>query len=122
MSECLPKDARVRKRREYLELQKGRRIVSAHFVFFVQLREPSEAEPAPRSRLGLIVSRKVGNAIARNRVKRRSRELFRRFHTELLGPGWDCVALARAGAAEVTLETMHYEWRRALGKLRPRPG
>ena len=75
--------------------------------------------PPPRSRLGLIVSRKVGNAVARNLVKRRSRELFRRHHQELLGPGWDCVALARPGAAEVTFETMQAEWRRALSKLRP---
>jgi ribonuclease P protein component len=114
--EGLPKVARVRKRREYQELQKGRRLVSAHFVFFVQKRA-SEAE---RSRLGLIVSRKVGNAVARNLVKRRSRELFRKNHEALLGPGWDCVALARPGAAEVTFEAMHAEWRRALAKLRAR--
>lgn len=112
-SQGLPKIARVRKRREYQELQKGRRIVSAHFVFFVQQR-PDAAE---RSRLGLIVSRKVGNAVARNRVKRRSRELFRRTHEHLVGPGWDCVALARPGAADVSVETMHGEWQRALAKL-----
>lgn len=111
MNESLPKAARVRKRREYLELQKGRRIVSAHFVFFL-LKRSEEA----RSRLGLIVSRKVGNAVARNRVKRRSRELFRRHHEGLLGPGWDCVALARPGAAEIDFETMRTEWQKALRK------
>ncbi len=117
MNECLPKVARVRKRREYQELQKGRRLVSAHFVFFVQAR-PTASE---RSRLGLIVSRKVGNAVARNLVKRRARELFRRSHEVLLGPGWDCVALARPGAAEVGFDAMQAEWRRALGKLRAAP-
>lgn len=111
--QSLPKGARVTKRREYQELQKGRRLVSTHFVFFVQKRD-NEAE---RSRLGLIVSRKVGNAVARNLVKRRSRELFRRGHQTLLGPGWDCVALARPGAAAVSFETMHAEWQRALAKL-----
>lgn len=121
MSECLPKAARVRKRREYSELQKGRRLASAHFVFFLRERAPSEAEPVPRSRLGLIVSRKVGNAVERNRVKRRCRELFRRRHLDLLGPGWDCVVLARTGAAEVPIEIVAKEWQRALSKLRMQP-
>ena len=87
--------------------------MSAHFVFFVQKRD----DATERSRLGLIVSRKVGNAVARNLVKRRSRELFRRTHETLLGPGWDCVALARPGAADVTFDVMHGEWQRALAKL-----
>ena len=117
----MPKAARVRKRREYLQLQKGRRITSAHFVFLLQKRTPSEADPTPCSRLGLIVSRKVGNAVERNLVKRRSRELFRRQHGELLGAGWDCVALARTGAAALTFDAMTLEWRRALAKV-PRRG
>lgn len=113
----MPKSARVRKRREYLELQKdGQRIVVAHFVFFVRRRADDEG-----ARLGLIVSRKVGNAVVRNRVKRLCRELFRLHATELLPPNYDCVVLARAGAAEVALRAMHDEWRRALTRLRREP-
>lgn len=121
MSEGLPKSARVRKRGEYSEMQQGRRLASAHFVIFLRERPVHEAEPTPCSRLGLIVSRKVGNAVLRNRVKRRCRELFRRRHGELLGAGWDFVVLARHGAADLPLAEVEKEWRRALSKLRGRP-
>ena len=48
-------------------------------------------------RLGLTVSRRVGNAVVRNRVKRRAREWFRTSR-ERLAPGRDLVIIARAGA------------------------
>lgn len=59
-------------------------------------------ESAGRARLGLTVSRRVGNAVARNRVKRRVREWFRREQGRL-SPGRDYVVIARPGAA--SLET-----------------
>ena len=52
-----------------------------------------------RSRVGLSVSRRVGNAVKRQRVRRRIREAFRR-HKAKLTRGWDVIVVARPGAVD----------------------
>lgn len=50
----------------------------------------------PASRFGFSVSRRIGEAVRRNRVKRMLREVVR-LHTDLISPGWDVVLIARRG-------------------------
>jgi ribonuclease P protein component len=59
-------------------------------------------------RLGLTVSKKVGNSPQRSRVKRLLREWFRLHHRELKRP-WDLVIIARAGAPELGLSDVEQE-------------
>lgn len=67
-----PRHRRILNRGVFLRANKiGKRIVTRHLVFIIC---PNEAGC---SRLGLIVSKKVGNAVVRNRVKRVIREAFR---------------------------------------------
>jgi ribonuclease P protein component len=72
--------------------QHGRRAVSNAFVVLVA---PRGAGGSPR--LGITASRKVGNAVARNRVKRRIREWFRRERLAL-PKALDVVVIARSAA------------------------
>ncbi|MCD6499204.1 MAG: ribonuclease P protein component [Deltaproteobacteria bacterium] len=117
--ETFPKDIRLTKRREYLDVMRhGRKFVTHRLVFFC---EDSENGPA---RLGVTVSRRVGNAVVRNRVKRQIREMFRRRRWELL-PGVRIVVVARRSAAagnNVSLEQDFGRLERWLERRKGRAG
>ncbi len=59
--------------------------------------------------MGLVVSRKVGNAVVRNRVKRLCRECFRR-EVVKLPDGIDLVIIARGNPTGLTFESVSREW------------
>ncbi len=67
-------------------------------------------------RLGLSVSRRVGNAVTRNAVRRRLREVFHSARPEIPGD-LDLVVSARPAAAEATVRELSEEFVRSLGKL-----
>jgi len=90
----------------------GRKVHTKYFVLFLL------ANDLGRVRLGITVSRKVGSAVVRNRVKRRVREVFRQ-HREFFPPSSDLVIIARKSAARVSydeiLRDLHTAGRR-LGR------
>ena len=69
-------------------------------------------------RLGLTVSKKVGNAVTRNRMKRRFRELARAILPELGHAGADHVMIGRQAGVERDYARLAEELRRALDRLR----
>lgn len=71
---------------------------------------------AGNPRLGLSVSKKVGNAVKRNLVRRRLREIFRASAADLPGD-MDIVVSARPGSADAHFDKLSFEFRRALDKL-----
>ena len=75
--------------------QQGKKLLSPLFVLYIL---PTSQ---PHSRLGLAVSKRIGSAVVRNRIKRRLREVFRR-HKELLDPPCDVVFVARSAAAKAS--------------------
>lgn len=87
------KEARVRKRREFLQIQNaGRRVATRHFLVVYVC---SGGGPP---RLGITVTKKIGNAVVRNRIKRAVRETFRR-NAAMLRRGASMVVIARDGSA-----------------------
>ena len=67
-------------------------------------------------RLGLSISRKVGNAVTRNAVRRRLREVFYSCISELSG-NLDLVVSARPASAEATFEELREEFSKSLGRV-----
>ncbi len=107
--ESFPKEARLTRRSEFLLLsRRGRKFYTPHFII---IRRDNDRLG---KRLGVTVSSKVGNAVARNRVKRRLREFFRRGR-ENFRPDQDTVIIARRGAAELSHSAMTAELRKVVG-------
>jgi len=104
----LPRAGRIRKRREFLTLQRiGRRRVGTRFVVITAPRHDDT------SRLGITASRRIGGAVSRNRVKRLVREFFRR-HQQRITPALDVLVIARVGAATATYAQVRAELAAAL--------
>jgi ribonuclease P protein component len=89
-------------------------MASRSFVLLVADRY--DRDPEAPTRLGLTVSRRVGGAVVRTRVKRRVREWFRQ-HRESCPKGKDLVVIARQAAATVPLDEMGRELEGALLRL-----
>jgi len=104
----LPKANRLRRREEFLALQRnGRRRPGRRFVVITALRRDGGA------RLGITVSRQVGGAVVRNRVKRLVREFFRRCKHDIVPPR-DIIVIARPDAATATAADVARELTEAL--------
>lgn len=94
----LTKADRILKRREFIALsESGRRIQNEHFI---AIFSPNQLG---RSRIGITVTRKVGPAVKRNRIKRLVREYFRLNRHHLAGH-WDINIIAKRQAADFSSE------------------
>ena len=89
--ERFPKTVRLRRRKEFLGVQRSpHRLVTQHFIVYA--RPTGDRD----TRIGITVSRKVGRAHQRNRVKRLVREVFR-MNRSTVPSGLDAVLVARPG-------------------------
>ncbi|MCK0101163.1 ribonuclease P protein component [Pseudohalocynthiibacter sp. F2068] len=84
----------LRNRADFLRAARGLRKPMPGFLLQARKRVPDEA-PDHVIRVGYTCSRKVGNAVARNRAKRRLREIARVCLTVSGHPGWDYVLVGR---------------------------
>ncbi|MCB2228558.1 MAG: ribonuclease P protein component [Desulfarculaceae bacterium] len=98
-----PKTARLAKRSQYLAAQKqpgrlhGRRLLLLYHPNRLGL-----------TRLGITATRRVANAVGRNRFKRLVREAYRQ-RRAALPPGWDLVVIAKSGAPAMTWAQLSQE-------------
>jgi len=116
--ECgLARLERVRRREEFERAyEKGSRIrVRFMTVFAVRTTES-------RSRLGVSATRKLGPAVARNRVKRLARELFRRYKAVPVfqtHPGLDIVVVPRREMLNASFADLEADYVTALQRIKP---
>lgn len=108
---------RLRRRSEFLRAARGRRHIAPGLILQARRRDGDAAVIG----LGFTCSRKVGNAVARNRAKRRLREVARLVLPEAGRPGWDYVLIGRPGAtAARPFARMLDDLRHALGRVHAR--
>jgi ribonuclease P protein component len=103
---------RLKQRADFLAAANGARVATAAFV--LQARQRDDGAPA---RVGFTVSRKVGSAVERNRVRRRLRDIVRRASADELRPSRDYVLIGRRPALNWPFAQMQEDFRRALRRL-----
>jgi ribonuclease P protein component len=106
----LPKTDRIRRSGDFRKvMSKGQKLRARHFIIRWSLNG------LDTTRLGLTVSKKVGNSCARNRVKRRLREYFRH-NRRTLPSGVDLVIIATNGSSDLKTCEIFEELHEALGR------
>lgn len=104
------KEERLLRRADFLRLSAG--AMKLHTSSFIILFSPS---PEGRRRIGVTVSRKVGTAVVRNRIKRLVREFYR--HHKALFPPLDVNFIAKRGAEKLDYRLVCQELDRAVERL-----
>lgn len=107
---------RMKKRREFLAAaRKGRKAVTPGLVLQALHRQDAAAGGTPR--IGLTASRKVGNAVIRNRARRRLRAAAWEILTDRGQSGMDYVLIARGETPERPYQALLQDLRKALDKV-----
>ena len=106
--------ATLTRRADFLAANRGRRAPMPGFVLLVRPRDDGD----PAIRLGITVTKKIGGAVVRNRMKRRFRSLARDVLPRNGVPGADHVLIGRQGGLERDFALLRSELESALAKLR----
>jgi ribonuclease P protein component len=103
----------IGRRADFLAANGARRAAMPGFVLLVRQREDNN----PVMRLGITVTKKIGNAVVRNRMKRRFRALAREVFPDAGFAGADHVLIGRAAGIERDFGDLKRELGKALGKV-----
>lgn len=107
-----PKRIRLTRRPQFLKVQQEGAKVAVEPLLALALRNQ-----AGTTRMGFTVSTKVGNAVVRNRIRRKLRELYRQRRASL-PPGVDVVIVARTSAAQADFQRLSRAFDQIAARLR----
>ena len=114
-----PVPERLTRRSDFLRAARGVKEVTPGFV--LQGRDRRDGSDAIR--VGFTCSKKVGNAVARNRAKRRLREIARLDLPRVGRPGWDYVLIGRKDTtARRAFHALRADFAAAAGRLHEAAG
>ena len=128
-SERFRRESRLRSSQDFQRVRRRGRRQQGQWLILAYARRSTTTSPLPvgegpgeraaplPTRIGFSVSKKVGGAVQRNRVKRRLREAIRRrlWKTQL---GWDMIVIARPEAAKVDYASLAAELAELLARAR----
>ncbi len=108
---------RIKRRQDFLRIQSsGQKFRSKHFLIAVCPRQDVESGSC-ESRIGVTITTKVHKrAVRRNRLRRRTREIFRIYRPRLRKP-MDIVVIALSGSTELAFGEAKWELEKLLGKI-----
>jgi ribonuclease P protein component len=110
--------ARLKRRAEFLDVAAaGRKWATPGMIVQSRRRDRDAAEPAGSLRVGFTASKRVGNAVARNRARRRLRAVVAELLPALGQPGHDYVVIARAGTLDRPFPALRQDFATALTRL-----
>ena len=103
---------RLKQRADFLAAASGNKVPAAGFVLQARQRGDEGAV-----RIGFTVSKKVGNAVERNRVRRRLREIVRLASASWMRSGHDYVLIGRRAALQLPFSRMTQDFQGALRRV-----
>lgn len=107
----LDQERRISRSKDYGRIYKqGRRLGGKYIIVFAL------ANQLPYSRFGVVTSKKVGNAVIRNRAKRQLRELIRK-NLAHLQPGYDVVIVARYNIKAAIFAEIEKDFLRSMKRI-----
>ncbi|NOY00998.1 MAG: ribonuclease P protein component [Verrucomicrobia bacterium] len=101
-----PHNRRITQRREFSRVRSKGKTYRGHFMLMGVLQD----DEVPDLKIGYITTRRLGNAVTRNRIRRRLRGIFQRLGGNLK-KGYYLVVIPRASAAHASSEVLEKEWK-----------
>lgn len=103
----------IKKRSDFLAANRGKRYATPGFVLLVRDRR----DDSPAIRLGITITKKVGNAVIRNRMRRRFRALAQEMLADKGKAGADHILIGRDSGIDRDFDALRADMVKALGKL-----
>lgn len=108
----LDRKYRINQEKDYNYIYKNAKRISGRYIIVFITRNNLQY-----NRFGIVTSKKVGNAVKRNRAKRRIRELSKK-HMESINKGYDLVFVSRVSINEADFDQIEKDFLSAMRKAR----